>query len=87
MEKIKKLIPKISLGTRLTIYFMIFGVLVGYISYVLYTIESSRSNIETAYQAIVPIIKNATGSKGEDFLADLVNKKNEDVLRMYRMII
>lgn len=87
MEKFKKFILGISLGTRLTIYFMIFGILIGYISYVLYTIETARNNVEAAYQTIVPIIKKATGSKGEDFLADLVNKKNEDVLRMYRMII
>jgi HAMP domain-containing protein len=87
IEKIRKLISGISLGTRLTIYFMIFGILIGYISYVLYTIETTRNNVEAAYQTIVPIIKKATGSKGEDFLADLVNRKNEDVLRIYRMII
>jgi HD-GYP domain-containing protein (c-di-GMP phosphodiesterase class II) len=87
LNKIKKFIPDISLGTRFTIYFMIFGVLIGYISYVLYTIEAARNNIETAYNAIVPIIKKSTGSKGDDFLADLVNKKNEDILRMYRMAI
>ncbi len=87
LEEIKKIIPNMSLGTKLTINFMIFGMLIGYIASVLYTIESTRNNIETAYNTIVPIIKNATGSKGEDFLADLVNKKNEDVLRMYRMVI
>lgn len=86
-EKIKKFLFDISLSKRLTIYFMLFGIIIGYISYILYTAEASKKNIETAYQAIVPIIKNATGSKGDDFLADLVNKKNEDVLRMYRMIV
>ncbi|MGD0279115.1 MAG: HD domain-containing phosphohydrolase [Smithella sp.] len=86
-EKLKKIIPKISLGTKLTIYFMIFGIIIGYMSYVFYTIGVARNNIETAYKTIMPIIKNATGSKGEDFLADLVNKRNDDVLRMYKMIV
>ncbi|PKN53485.1 MAG: hypothetical protein CVU55_02360 [Deltaproteobacteria bacterium HGW-Deltaproteobacteria-13] len=87
IKKLKRLIPKISLGTRLTLYFMIFGIIIGYISFVLYTIGVARNNIEAAYETIVPIIKNITGSKGEDFLSDLVDKKNDDVLRIYNMII
>lgn len=71
---------------RITIYFVLFGILVGYASFILYTIGAAQNNIEMAYQTIVPVFKEITGSRGEDFIAELINKKNDELVRLYDII-
>jgi HD-GYP domain-containing protein (c-di-GMP phosphodiesterase class II) len=79
-------ISNVSIGVRLTLSFVFFGMLIGYTTFILYTIGAARSNVEMVYETIVPVVKEITGSKGEDFIADLINKKNDEIIRIYDII-
>jgi HD-GYP domain-containing protein (c-di-GMP phosphodiesterase class II) len=87
MKKIIILHLRLSLGVKLTFYFVIFGILIGYITFLLYTIGSTRNEMDLAYETAVPIFQEITGTKGDDFIAELVNKKNDDLTRLYNVVL
>lgn len=79
-------LPPIPLGYTVTIYFVGFGIFIGYLSFIIITVSAARSNTEMAYQTIIPIIKEITGKRGEDFIIDLINTKNQDIVRLHNAI-
>ncbi len=86
LKRILRLLPPIPLGYTVTIYFVFFGIFIGYLSFLIITISAARSNTEMAYRTIIPIIKEITGTKGEDFITDLVNTKNQEFIRLNNAI-
>ncbi len=74
--------PPLSLRIKVTLYFVGFGFFIGYLSFIIFTIGSAQSNVELAYQTIVPIINEITGTKGDDLISDLINTKNEELVRL-----
>lgn len=85
--KVRNLLPAFSLSMKLTLSFVLFGIVIGYISFVLYTIGAARNNIELAYKTLVPILKEITGSKGDDFIANLADRENSEIIRIYNIIL
>jgi putative nucleotidyltransferase with HDIG domain len=84
---IRRILPSFSLSVKLTLYFVLFGVLIGYISFVLYTIGAAKHNIELAYKTLVPMFQEITGSRGEDFIANLAGRQNYELVRIYNIIL
>lgn len=90
MKKIKNLISLLSsipVGIRLTIYFVLFGMLIGYLSFILITIGIAQNSMNMAYTTMVPLIKDLTGSRGDDFIAEMINKKNDEIARLYKAVL
>jgi HAMP domain-containing protein len=78
---------RLSLSVKITIYFVIFGLLIGYITFILYTIGATKNEMDLAYETAVPIFHEITGTKGDDFIAELVNRKNDDLTRLYNIVM
>ncbi|MBP7734797.1 MAG: HD domain-containing protein [Spirochaetes bacterium] len=78
---------RVSLGIKITLYFVIFGIVIGYVTFILYTIGSTQREIDMAYETAVPIFKEITGTKGEDFIFELINKRNDDLTRLYNLVL
>jgi len=85
----KKIGPylRLSLSVKITVYFVIFGLLIGYITFILYTIGSTKNEMDLAYETAAPIFYEITGTKGDDFIAELVNKRNDDLSRLYNIVL
>jgi HD-GYP domain-containing protein (c-di-GMP phosphodiesterase class II)/HAMP domain-containing protein len=76
-----------SLGIKITLYFVLFGILIGYATFILYTIGAAQTEMDMAYETAVPIFNEITGTKGDDFIAELVNKRNDDLTRLYNLVL
>ncbi len=72
---------------KITLYFVIFGLIIGYATFILYTIGSTQREIDMAYETAVPIFKEITGAQGEDFIYELINKRNDDLRRFYTIVL
>ncbi|TFH39089.1 MAG: HD domain-containing protein [Chrysiogenales bacterium] len=86
LKSIVNRVPPVSLGMKVTLYFVGFGLFIGYLSFILFTIGSARANVELAYQIIVPLLNEITGTKGDDFISDLINTKNKEIVRLNNVI-
>ena len=84
---IRRMMPSFSLSVKLTLYFVLFGIVIGYISFVLYTVGSAKHNIDLAYRTLVPMLQEITGSKGQDFISDLAGRQNNELFRIYNIIL
>jgi len=78
---------RLSLGIKITLYFVVFGLLIGYVTFILYTIGSTQREIDMAYETAVPIFKEITGTRGEDFIYELINKRNDDLKRLSNIVL
>lgn len=90
MRRLKKIILqriRLSLGIKITLYFVVFGILIGYVTFILYTIGSTQREIDMAYETAVPLFREITGAKGEDFIYELINKKNDDLRRLSAIVL
>jgi HAMP domain-containing protein len=86
-EKMADGFLSLSLSVKLTLSFVLFGILIGYISFVLYTIGAAKNNIELAYKTLVPILQEITGTRGEDFIANLADRQNHELIRIYNIVL
>ncbi len=75
-----------TLGLRLTLYFMIFGVIIGYFTFVLFTVLSTHESLRVAMDALTSVTGDLTGEGSTDFIPNIVDKRNADLSGAVRLV-
>ena len=86
MKRFIHYLTRPGIGIRLTFYFIIFGIMIGYISFILFTVISTHTYINIAIEAFKSLTQEITGTDDADFVPRIINKKYDELASSVRLI-
>ncbi|HPC39440.1 MAG TPA: hypothetical protein PLM53_00790 [Spirochaetota bacterium] len=87
MKKMIGTYLRFSLRGKITIYFVIFDLFIGYFTFVLSTIDAAKNEMDLAYETAVQIFHEITGTQVDDFIAGQVDRENDDLTRLNNIVL
>ncbi len=72
------------LGIKMTAYFVAFGLIIGYLSFLLISATSSRNNLEYVTKTLIPLLQNLTDTNRGDLVDTILNREHAGFTKLYR---
>lgn len=85
---IKKIISRVTrpgIAVRLTGYFIVFGILIGYLSFIMFITIITHTYIRLAASTFASVIQEIAGADNADFVPNIINKKNDELANLIHL--
>ncbi|MBN1531301.1 MAG: HD domain-containing protein [Spirochaetes bacterium] len=89
MNPVRKFIPRqvrFTLSLRLTLYFIVFGIVVGYFTFLMVTVITTHEYLHLAVDTLMTLTRDIAGSEKEDFVPRILNKRHDDLAETVRLV-
>ncbi|TAL29581.1 MAG: HD domain-containing protein [Spirochaetes bacterium] len=74
------------LGLKLTSYFVVFGFIIGYLSFIFVTTASSRHGLQVISSTLIPLIQNLTDTREGELIETILDREHPGFSRLFRYL-